>query len=346
MIYNRPLKDCYSFSNSNSLNDEFIPFLLGRNAFNYLISSLEIKTIFLPSFICSMVVDIFKNAGVEIIFYESLDSKLKVPKNLILELVSTVNTQGNTYFLWHDYLSLIGDIPRELYEILEKRNIKTIIDATHSLPSKKYQCANIIYGFRKLLNQPFGALLKTDEHQSLPNNELPKIKLLNFLLFHKVQSIIFNKLNNSIFDDFLKKISIFGDRFSFDKNDYFMSESYNYNKILDYHKRIDYKKINKKRSELFLHYFNNLPQQFNISNFEVNCPYGFPLLVKNNKKVRSILWDAGIHTFILWGTLHEDVLENNNIGDIYLTNSVLILPVNQDLTFDDINTIIRIINAL
>ena len=74
MIYNRALKDYYSDSKGHE--DQLIPFLLGRNAFNYLIASLNINTILLPSFICPMVVDIFKNSGIKIIFYHNLDSQL------------------------------------------------------------------------------------------------------------------------------------------------------------------------------------------------------------------------------------------------------------------------------
>ena len=47
----------------------------------------------------------------------------------------------------------------------------------------------------------------------------------------------------------------------------------------------------------------------------------------------------------LWDLLHEDALERQNKDTNYLSHSILILPVNQDLTSDDINNIIRIINA-
>ena len=65
MIYNRSLRDEYL---DHISNDNLIPFLLGRNAINYLIENLEIKAILLPTFICPMVVDIFNYHKIEVFF--------------------------------------------------------------------------------------------------------------------------------------------------------------------------------------------------------------------------------------------------------------------------------------
>ena len=345
MIYNRALKDYYSDSKGHE--DQLIPFLLGRNAFNYLIASLNINTILLPSFICPMVVDIFKNSGIKIIFYHNLDSQLDSPIQPILKILSDISVDDNTFFLWHDYLNLIGDMPDELYEALEKNNIKAIIDASHSLPSKEYKCSNVVYGFRKLLSQPFGSLLKIKEKKYLPTNEIALIKVFKFLVFHKIQSIIFTifkRFHNNLLNSLLKKISIFGDRYSFDKNDYFIKDNYNFKKTLSLHSLLDYNKIGIKRRKNFLQYLTAFPQKLNLNSLDISCPYGFPLMVNNNTKIRSKLWNAGIHSFILWGSIHKDVLErNNNIN--CLLDSLLILPVNQDLSSDDIKKIIEIINV-
>ena len=162
MIYNRSLRDDYlNYKDDKDDKDDLIPFLLGRNAINYLIESLEIKAILLPKYICSMVVDIFKHHEIEVFFYENLNTKLEVPLSDILTRIEQIKSPKKLFFLWHDYLNIVGDIPDELYDYLEKSNIEVIIDATHSLSLKKYKCQNVVYGFRKLLNQPFGSLLKT-----------------------------------------------------------------------------------------------------------------------------------------------------------------------------------------
>ena len=55
--------------------------------------------------------------------------------------------------------------------------------------------------------------------------------------------------------------------------------------------------------------------------------------------------NEGIHSFILWGSLHEDSLQANNIITENLSKSIVVLPVNHDLTSSDINRVIKIINA-
>ena len=147
MIYNRSLEDDYL--NFKKDTDDLIPFLLGRNAINYLIKSHGIRAILLPTYICSMVVDIFKYYKIEVYFYENLNKQLEVPLLSILERVKDVRTEKKLFFLWHDYLNIIGDMPDELYNFLEKSNIEVIIDATHTLPLKNYKSKN-----KKIVQMP------------------------------------------------------------------------------------------------------------------------------------------------------------------------------------------------
>jgi hypothetical protein len=346
MIYNRSLKDPYQELIINK--SRFIPFLLGRNAINYLIKTLEIKAILLPTYICSIVVDIFNKYDVEVFFYENLDQKLKIPSDQIISSIKNVNSNNKLFFLWHDYLNIIGDLPDELRDFLQESDIEVLIDATHSIPTKLYKSKYVIYGFRKLLNQPFGSLLYLDENKSSKSIiELSQMKLLKFLIFHKISSNIFLLLkshNNRIIDSFLKGISKFGDRLSFEKNNFFLFDQFNYSKILNLHKNLDYEEISRARNENFLKYLSLLKNTIDINNFDLSCPYGFPLLVKNNKVVRKKLWSMGVHSFILWSDLHKDVPSKLSKNSKFLSNANLILPVNQDLTFNDIERISNIIN--
>lgn len=345
MIYNRSLQDFYIPAIKDS--DNLIPFLLGRNAFNYLISSLNIKTIILPSFICPMVVDIFKNSGVKIFFYSNFDVKLQVSINQILSEISKIDNPTHTFFLWHDYLNIIGDIPDRLYDFLNKKNIGSIVDATHSLPSSNYKCKNVVFGFRKLLNEPFGALLRTEKIQVPPLSEIPQIKLLKFILVHKFRTrilLLFKAFDNNLVNYFLKKIVICADFFSFDKNNYFLNDIHTYSKVFDLHAVLDYQKTGYKRKQNFLQYAKYFPKNLNISNLNISCPYGFPLVVKNNLLIRAHLWGKGVHSFLLWGSLHKDASEFINKELNYLSKSLIILPVNQDLTLNEIDKICKIID--
>jgi hypothetical protein len=345
MIYNRSLEDDYL--NFKKDTDDLIPFLLGRNAINYLIKSHGIRAILLPTYICSMVVDIFKYYKIEVYFYENLNKQLEVPLLSILERVKDVRTEKKLFFLWHDYLNIIGDMPDELYNFLEKSNIEVIIDATHTLPLKNYKSKNVVYGFRKLLNQPFGSLLKVEGTQSSRANELSFKNLWRFEIAHIIITFIYKicrKSKSNYVNRLLKKISAYSDYLSFDKHNFFLHDSYNYSKILSRHNSLDYEQISKKRSKNFFKYSELLPSKLIVENYDISCPLGFPLIVHDNVKSRKKLWEMGVHSFILWENLHEDISFQKFEDSKILSHSNLILPVNQDLSSNDIYRIINILN--
>jgi hypothetical protein len=345
MIYNRSLKDFFNPHESD--REQLIPFLLARNALNYLINSLKIKSIIIPVFICPMVVDIFKNSGVRIYFYSNLDNNLEVPLNQIIDLVLRIESNEKIFFLWHDYLNITGDMPDKLYELLDTKNIEPIIDASHSLPSKYYKSKNVVFGFRKLLNEPFGALLRSRKEYVILPTELPKIKLFKFIMAHKFKTnilLMYKDYDNDLVHYFLKKIINLLDFYSFDKKNYFINNCYTHFKILNIHKKLNYLKISSVRKQNFLQYCKKFPENLNLNNFDTSSPYGFPLFTNNAKELRSRLWNKGIHSFLLWDQLHEDASECNDMSSDYLSKSILILPVNQDLTTDAMNKISEIIN--
>jgi dTDP-4-amino-4,6-dideoxygalactose transaminase len=67
-------------------------------------------------------------------------------------------------------------------------------------------------------------------------------------------------------------------------------------------------------------------------------------MANNNALIRKKLWDKGIHSFILWNPLHNDVEKNENKVSKYLSDSIVILPVNHDLDIKDIDRIVEVIN--
>ena len=346
MIYNRSLQDDYLDYRRDK--DNLIPFLLGRNGINYLIKSLEIKAILLPSYICPMVIDIFNHYEVEVFFYQNLNKQLEVPVNDILITLKGIECSKKLFFLWHDYLNIVGDMPDELYDYLKNNNIDSIIDAAHTLPIKNYRCDNVLYGFRKLLNQPFGSFLKLDKHQNIKQKSYPRTRIWLFCLVYKVKAILyslFKDFDNKYCDNLLKFLSGFDKQFSFDISDLFLHEMYSYKKIENLHSSLDYKKICQKRKKNFLQYHEHLQNRLSLSKLDISCPFGFPFIVKDNQEVRKKLWDKGVHSFILWHPLNRNSTKEADEYSNYLSHSNIILPVNQDLSSSDIDKIIEILNA-
>ena len=345
MIYNRPLQDYYL--KQDNKQDNFIPFLLGRNAINYLVESLSIKAIVLPSFICPMVVDIFQHHQVEIFYYKGLNKQLQAPVGDILTSLGSIESQNQLFFLWHDYLNIIGDMSSDLYDYLSKNNIVPIIDATHSLPIKSYQAEIVIYGFRKLLNEPFGALVKLNVNNATGTDTSPLFRLWLTFLVYRVKStllFIFKFFNNSVINKFLKKLSNIDHSLNFDSNNVFLYDNFQRYAIMGKHRRLNYQKICDKRQRNFLRYVEKLPVLLNFKKLDTSCPHGFPLLTSNNKLIRKKLWAKGIHSFILWGSLHDNVPVKSNKYSKYLSDSIVVLPVNHDLSIKDIDRVIRVIN--
>jgi len=345
MIYNRSLKDYYVSHRRDK--DDLIPFLLGRNAINYLVESLSIKAIVLPSFICPMVIDIFKHHQVEIFYYEGLNKQLQVPVDDILTHLDGITSQDKLFFLWHDYLNIIGDMPSKLYDYLTKNNIESIVDATHSLPIKEYQSSIVVYGFRKLLNEPFGALLKLNAHKGISIKSPPFFRLWLFNLVYRIKATFLSvsrSFSNGPFNNLLKLISNVDQSFNFDSNGLFLYDNFKSNRIIDKHRSLNYQQICQNRQRNFHRYAKKIPNYLHLMQLDTSCPYGFPLMANNNALIRKKLWDQGIHSFILWNPLHNDVENNENKVSKYLSDSIVILPVNHDLDIKDIDRIAEVIN--
>ena len=345
MIYNRSLKDYYVSHRRDK--DDLIPFLLGRNAINYLVESLSIKAIVLPSFICPMVIDIFKHHQVEIFYYEGLNKQLQVPVDDILTHLDGIISQDKLFFLWHDYLNIIGDMSSKLYDYLAKNNIESIVDATHSLPIKEYQSSIVVYGFRKLLNEPFGALLKLNAQKSISIKSPPFFRLWLFNLVYRIKATFLSvsrSFSNRPFNNLLKLISNVDQSFNFDSNGLFLYDNFKSNRIIDKHRLLNYQQICQNRQRNFHRYAKKIPNYLHLMQLDTSCPYGFPLMANNNALIRKKLWDQGIHSFILWNPLHNDVENNENKVSKYLSDSIVILPVNHDLDIKDIDRIAEVIN--
>jgi hypothetical protein len=331
MIYNRSLIDFYLNKNHNK-NGNFIPFLLGRNAINYIVEVLDIDNIILPYYICPMVIKIFKSKNINVYYYEQFNDDLTILTNEILSSLNKLKLEGKSYFFWNDYLGILDDIPINIYQYLKHNNIVPIIDAIHTLPVKDYNSDIVIYGFRKLLNEPFGALLKLNK-QNIENDSL---SFLNSFLY-RIGFYLKNKTLNL-------KINLFS-KLDFDSNELFLYDKYQYKSLLKIHNKIDYNKICKKRKDNFIFLHENLPNKIDIDINNIKCPYGYPLMVKDNLYSRRKLWENNIHSFILWDKLYEsDEIKNFKYIDL-LKKSNLILPINQDLTQKELRIIIEVVQS-
>ena len=340
MIYNRPLSDFHK-KNTNDMLPRLMPFLLGRNALNYLIKSLDISRVLLPNFICPIVREIFENNQVHIYTYDCFDCNFNIDEEEILKQFPK-NLDGLLFF-WHDYLSIIGEIPEKIISFVKEKKIQTITDATHSLPYEKYNTNYVIYGYRKILTSPFGAFLKADNLEILTREpERPpnlSVSIIQVIFNFKIKILRFLK-NKKYAPNSLKKFfSLIDKSVSFDSKPTYFDREFSFIYISKRLEHIDYELIAKKRRDNFNFYLKNFQVAY-LKKLKKGCPYGFPLKVDDNQMTRTKLWNKGIHSFILW----KDCLSSSKFSDD-LTKKIIILPVNHDLYQDDLKEIIKVVNA-
>ena len=341
MIYNRSLKD--PVSSKNIYENNFLPFYLGRDALIFLINHLEIDSIFLPSNICPTLIEIIEKNNLKVFFYGQFkEGTLEVDsKKIEHELTLILSKEKISFFLWHDFLNILGDMPEELYSFLEKKQIEVIIDAVHSLPTYKYKSEIVIYGFRKIFSEPFGAFLKVNKKL----HGYPSIKLEKYLIYKmyfKIKLRILSLLRNGdnrFLDLILKSICNLDQRYNPDLISDFSANPSIYPKLSKLLRNKDLKKVCELRQRNYRIY-NNFFNSKDLNSMKL-CPYGFPLIIENNTELRKKLWDEGIHTFILWKENKRQELKNINS---FFSKKILILPVNHDLPEKDIMKIIAVIN--
>ncbi len=107
------------------------------------------------------------------------------------------------------------------------------------------------------------------------------------------------------------------------------------------------KKLNKIRQQNAKRYFDELVCERKLK-FDRNCSYHFYwILVKNRNKLRKILLEKGIETGTHYPPIHKFTMYDKKISlpnTEYAAKSIITLPTHPNLTKNDMDEIIKIIN--
>ena len=107
------------------------------------------------------------------------------------------------------------------------------------------------------------------------------------------------------------------------------------------------KKLNKIRQQNAKRYFDELICERKLR-YDTNCSYHFYwILVKNRDKLREILFEKGIETGIHYPPIHKFTMYDKKISlpnTEYAGKSIITLPTHPNLSNNDMNLIIKIIN--
>ena len=293
------------------LHEDAIKLNCGRCALDYVVKTHNIKTIFIPKFMCDSNDKIYEKNGINTVYY-SIDKNFRplLKERMKDEWLYLVNYYGQ---LSNDYIKTLGE------------NI--IVDNAQAYFQDNIDGVITLYTCRKFFGVPDGSLLYTDKFLSdLEKDE--SFERMHFLLgrYERSASEFYSEYvaNNDFFtDEPIKKMSR-------------LTENLLHG--------IDYEFVKKRRTENFRY----LHEQFKeINQLSLTVPDGafmYPLYVDNGEIIRKKLQQERIYIPKLW----PDVFEICDVGELEydMAKNILPLPVDQRYVIENMKYIVEILMKL
>lgn len=325
----------YSFQKkSQNIFDGFF-YSSGRAALyailDHIFQASPIKTIYLPNYLCSSVVETTRLFRTNIIFYPILDN-LKPDESFLqnqdfnLSIIILIN-----YFGCIDLQSIIHNLKRnntDLYIVEDN------VQALHSMFTETE--ANFSFtSFRKQLPVPDGGWVKT-KHENFNSRQINK---KNTFVSYKIAGGLLKNykyykcIDDSVYLDLLNK----GEKLI---NDNLYSTISDF--TLDIISKLDLNSIAQKRTENALYLLSKLDKIGIKPLVEIRksfIPLFLPIMLKNRDQVKDILFQHSIFCPTHWPTDNISELNKLNI----MANSELSLVIDQRYDFKDMDMILKIL---
>ena len=284
----------------------------GRACLAIIFSICKISKLYLPLYICQEVVNVIKHYQIPYQFYH-LDNNFRISDDIKLK--------DDDYLLVVNYFGLMGE-----YIVLlnQEYSSRLIIDNTQAFYDKPSGDAIFFNSGRKFFGIPDGAYLNIPiDNKTISKNEVKIDYLVN--KFYGFQEIAYKQYKNT--ESTIKHNPRMVSNFS--------------KRLL---KKIDYSCIAKNRRKNFMYLADRLKDK-NV--FEIDCitdgcvPMCYPFLP--DKKIdKSVFIKENIFIPTFWSNINW--LPTYEI-EKKMVDSLICLPIDQRMSFDDCDRIIRIINA-
>ncbi len=289
----------------------------GRNAFGYILETLEVKRVYLPLYICPVVLQPLRRLKIDYAFYS-------INENLEPDQCFAIG--DDEYLLYVNYFGLKNTAIRQLSE----KYTNTIIDnaqAFFDFPASKTLS---FYSPRKFFGVPDGGFAYIDESTmiSLRQDKTSFERCLHLLKRSDLGP-------SEGFSDFQSNENEF-------ENRPMARMSKLTRKILE---SIDYAVVRNTRNKNFyelhtaLRKTNQLSHVINKST--INGPMAYPYL-SNDPKIREYLRFNKIFTPTYWPGLSE-ISSSVNTFESHLAEHLIPLPVDQRYGLKDMDRIISVI---
>ncbi|EEQ2208705.1 hypothetical protein GTK18_005375, partial [Escherichia coli] len=269
----------------NNTANEKVYLQSARACFQLLLESIEVSRVWLPYYICDVVVDTINEIGIEILYYS-------ISKDFIPQTFPVL--EENDVFVYVNYFGVCDEQTKLILQKYPPE--KVILDNSQAFYSGHNNNLGTIYSPRKFFGVPDGGILITNQTIILPSSQdNDSSQYINHLIGRLISH------PSEYYTDYIKA----EERLKKIKKAKVMS--YLTRKLLD---SINYHEIKKIRDDNFKFLHHALEKINGIKIPEiVNGPLCYPLLSKNNK-LKDILIKNEIYVPTYW----KDVLNRVDIN--------------------------------
>lgn len=298
---------------NKSFHPNAIALNTARNSLEYILRSKNYRKIYIPYYTCDVLLEPLDKLGVEFEFY-SVDYSLYPLK--IYDL------RKDEVFLYTNYWGLKSIFVKKLAEIYKDH---LIVDNSQSFYSNPISGIDTFYSPRKFFGVPDGAYLYTDKFIEVELERDISVNRMSHLLKRidlGAQSgyLDFKKSDNDLSNQPILKMSILTER------------------ILT---SIDYQKIADVRIRNFK-YLDSKLKGCNDCEFileEGEVPMVYPFLSSKGKYLRQLLIADNIFIPTYWPNVLRWVSFES--CEYFFTENMLALPIDQRLSFSDLDCIVE-----
>ncbi|MCT4599404.1 MAG: hypothetical protein N4A32_00700 [Marinifilaceae bacterium] len=301
------LNNGHEYHNSISLNS-------GRNCLEYILKVKKYKKIYIPYFICDVILEPILKLNIQYEFYY-IDNSFypKFDFDILKE---------EEVFLYVNYFGLNQNVVVHLHSIINN----LIIDNTQAFYAKALKGVDSFYSPRKFFGVPDGGYLYT-------NTKLNEI-ILRDCSYNKMSHLL-KRIDLGAQDSY----RFFKENSNEIKNNSIKSMSKLTKALL---KNISYEKIKniRRNNYKYLHSFLGQHNLLDIALDEFDVPMVYPFMSKC-KNLKEQLINNNIFVATYWPNVLEWV--DSSSLEYHLVNDVIALPIDQRYNENDMNRMIKLI---
>ena len=283
----------------------------GRNCLRYIIKERNIKTLYIPYFLCESISEVAKSENISIKYYH-------IDENLMPVEVDLVTLKENTYLYIVNYYGMLSD----KILLLTKNHKNIIVDNTHDFYDKRDYGVDTIYNYRKYFGVPDGACIISGDLKYNPEYE--KGKSLD-----KVIEMLSRDETGEFFH-----YPTFEEADKYYKNEglrYMSNFTENYLRAINYQDILNKRQINYRTISAIVSKYNTIDAK------SKGLTYMYPLYVeKDGEEIRKFLKENNVYSLRLWANVNWN---GANSQEISTADNMVLLPIDQRYNANDMEHI-------